>query len=305
MRALVPSIFTSSKAPSAPELTIQTLEDRTVPALSANFTNNILTITGTDAAETIRVNDAGGRIRVDGVSTTWSSSSVNRIVVDAKGGNDRVQFTSTVRKPSTIFGGAGNDTIIAGSGDDVIYGGHGNDFIQGAAGRDEAYGGLGANVVQVGSERNQISQRGLPNRTATPDQISVQINTLINRERSRRGLRLLSVNPKLTAAAQIHAKNMADRALDIGGRQAHQHVLFGTTAPTLLDRLDTVGYEWTRASENIAFGYNTAQEVVSAWMNSPAHRRNILDPNLRELGTAVSRNRLGAMFFAQEFGSRV
>ena len=38
------------------------------------------------------------------------------------------------------------------------------------------------------------------------------------------------------------------------------------------------------AGENIAKGYSTPERVVDAWMNSPGHRANILNPSYTMIG---------------------
>ena len=50
-------------------------------------------------------------------------------------------------------------------------------------------------------------------------------------------------------------------------------------------RVDAVHYDWQTASENIATGYLTPSQAVAAWMASPDHCRNILDPQVRNVGT--------------------
>src|SRR5436853_7646116 len=73
---------------------LETLEDRTVPT-TATFANGILTVTGTNAAETIRVTQDSTKITVEGAGYV-TASAVRGIVVDAKGGNDTVDLR-TVR----------------------------------------------------------------------------------------------------------------------------------------------------------------------------------------------------------------
>src|SRR5947209_2207315 len=53
-------------------------------------------------------------------------------------------------------------------------------------------------------------------------------------------------------------------------------------------RIASSGYAPNAAGEDIATGYPTPSAVVSAWMNSPDHCRNILDPSYRDIGTGVS-----------------
>jgi Ca2+-binding RTX toxin-like protein len=70
------------------------------------------------------------------------------IVVDAGGGDDVVAIddangTFTDSKPTTLSGGAGNDTLLGGAGPERLIGGDGNDFVDGNAGTDSAFLGAG------------------------------------------------------------------------------------------------------------------------------------------------------------------
>jgi len=72
----------------------------------------------------------------------------------------------------------------------------------------------------------------------------------------------------LRAAARSHSADMRAR-----GYLAHQAPDGGTPS----DRMRTAGYSWP-AAENIACGQQRPHEVMHAWMNSPGHRANILNP---------------------------
>lgn len=48
--------------------------------------------------------------------------------------------------------------------------------------------------------------------------------------------------------------------------------------------LTETGIKWRSCGENIAAGQSTPEEVVNAWMNSPGHRANILNPDYEYLG---------------------
>lgn len=51
---------------------------------------------------------------------------------------------------------------------------------------------------------------------------------------------------------------------------------------------DQVGYDYIIIGENLALGsFKTEQELVDAWMASPGHRANILNPKYRDIGVAV------------------
>jgi uncharacterized protein YkwD len=54
-------------------------------------------------------------------------------------------------------------------------------------------------------------------------------------------------------------------------------------------------------SENIAKGYRSAEAVVRGWMNSPGHRRNILNCDARSMGVGVA-VRNNEPFWTQDFG---
>src|SRR5208282_4733440 len=100
---------------------------------------------------------------------------------------------------------------------------------------------------------------------------------LINRERAANGESPLRLNGDLQAAAQSHSEDMA-----IVGYFEHS----GPEGDTVLDRLRSFGYidRGTIAyevGENIAWGsYEdaTPASIVAAWMESPGHRANILNP---------------------------
>ncbi|MDO8512766.1 MAG: CAP domain-containing protein [bacterium] len=50
---------------------------------------------------------------------------------------------------------------------------------------------------------------------------------------------------------------------------------------------DVAGYDYVYAGENLAIDFSTAEGVHEAWMNSPGHRANILNPRYRDIGIAV------------------
>jgi len=54
----------------------------------------------------------------------------------------------------------------------------------------------------------------------------------------------------------------------------------------LAERLQAGGYRFSRAAENIAVGYPVLDDVVAAWLESPSHCENLMNPGLLELGLA-------------------
>lgn len=152
---------------------LECLEDRTLLAahLTASLTSGLLRIDGTAGADTIVVRDIHNQISVDGVKigvagraeSRVSAAAVSRIEVFGESGNDRIFLNSdavrgqqALTKPVTVWGGSGNDLIVAGAGNETIYGGDGNDTIYGGAGNDRIYGEGGDDRIVAGSGNTVI-----------------------------------------------------------------------------------------------------------------------------------------------------
>src|SRR5689334_22644408 len=80
----------------------------------------------------------------------------------------------------------------------------------------------------------------------------------------------------------------------------------GLDGSSPFDRMRQAGYNFLSAGENVAYGYATPQAVMDAWMNSPGHRDNILQPLYTEIGigVAVHGGTSGPIYWTQDFGSR-
>ena len=93
-----------------------------------------------------------------------------------------------------------------------------------------------------------------------------------------------------------HARNMATQ-------YCMSHVLDGLDAG---DRLHAFGYEWATYGENVAWNRDYDDPVLEAmvgWIKSPPHFKNILNPNLTEIGVGIATSEDGTIFYCQEFGS--
>jgi uncharacterized protein YkwD len=109
---------------------------------------------------------------------------------------------------------------------------------------------------------------------------------LLNRERSRYGLRPLRIDRRLTEAAQGHS-------LEMVGLRYFDHVTPSGATPSA--RVGATGYlartrAWT-IGENIMWGtltMDTPEAAVEAWMHSPGHRANILYGPYRDIGIGVA-----------------
>lgn len=104
---------------------------------------------------------------------------------------------------------------------------------------------------------------------------------LTNKEREAVGVAPLSINPLLTAAAQQKAEHMVST-----GNFEHYYQ-DGQQTITPWQFLQVVGYEYENAGENLGKDFVSAEKLVTAWVESPAHRDNLLSPNYTEIGVAV------------------
>ncbi|MFI0897796.1 CAP domain-containing protein [Streptomyces sp. NPDC020983] len=132
--------------------------------------------------------------------------------------------------------------------------------------------------------------------TASPTKDTVAatraaILSLVNQERSTAGCKPLTASSALDGLAQAFSDDMAARGF--------------------FDHTDPDGDDpWDRAKargitdlggENIAKGQATAEAVMTAWMNSPGHRANILNCDYTTLGVGVHFGS-GGPWWTQDFG---
>ena len=126
--------------------------------------------------------------------------------------------------------------------------------------------------------------------------VTTQVVTLTNAERAKAGCGPLTVNATLTAVAQAHSQDMATHDYFDHNSQDGR---------TPFDRMTAAGYRYSTAAENIAAGQRTPQDVMTAWMNSPGHRANILNCTLKEIGVgyATGSSSQYGVYWTQDFGT--
>jgi uncharacterized protein YkwD len=91
----------------------------------------------------------------------------------------------------------------------------------------------------------------------------------------------VSWNRQLGLAALGHSSNMAEG-------HYFSHTEKNGSQPA--DRATGAGYAWRLVGENIASGNRTPQEAVQAWLDSPGHCANIMNPGFTEMGAAYAIN---------------
>jgi len=123
-----------------------------------------------------------------------------------------------------------------------------------------------------------------------PARLSEELLSLVNQARARPrtcGAQGFGAAPPLVwsdtlaTAALGHSKDMAEK-------HYFNHKEPGGSDPAT--RATRAGYRWTRISENIASGQRTVEEAVAAWLDSPGHCANIMNPAMTEMGAAYAVN---------------
>ena len=110
------------------------------------------------------------------------------------------------------------------------------------------------------------------------DITSEQLLLITNQKRQENGLAPLSLNQQLSNAASSKASNMFEQ-----NYWAHN----SPDGKTPWVFIKGAGYNYIYAGENLARGFNNAQDVINAWMASPEHRKNMLSTNYQNVGYAV------------------
>ena len=122
--------------------------------------------------------------------------------------------------------------------------------------------------------------------------IEQQVLDLVNKERAANGLKALQMDWQVARVAEHKSQDMAAKNY------------FDHTSPTYgspFDMLKSYGISYKSAGENIAKGQKSAQEVVTAWMNSSGHRANILNSSYTHMGVGyVSNGNIWTQLFIQK-----
>ncbi len=134
----------------------------------------------------------------------------------------------------------------------------------------------------------------LPRPIGNPSVAEQYLFAAANAERMQHGLQPLRWDEALYAAANYHAQEMADR-------ESISHKYAGE--PELPVRGDLAGVHFSVIAENVAEAPSAAI-IDRAWMNSPMHRANLLDPRVDSIAIRVL-NRDGQMYAVEDFDRSV
>ncbi|MFJ8235346.1 CAP domain-containing protein [Ureibacillus sp. NPDC094379] len=120
-------------------------------------------------------------------------------------------------------------------------------------------------------------------------EFETQVVDLTNAERAKAGLKPLQIYAPLMAVARDKSEDMASNNY------------FSHTSPTYgspFDQMRSAGISYRAAGENIAQGQRSPQQVVQAWMDSPGHRQNLLNPSFTHIGVGFVEN---GYYWTQQF----
>src|SRR5260221_2366495 len=124
-----------------------------------------------------------------------------------------------------------------------------------------------------------------------------EVISLTNKERTAVGLSPVSENKTLDSAALAKGNDMLAK-----GYWAH----FAPDGTSPWSFFTHFGYKYQYAGENLARDFTNAGSAVTAWMNSPSHKENILNPHYKEIGIGVVEGSLSGAdttIIVQFFGS--
>jgi uncharacterized protein YkwD len=114
---------------------------------------------------------------------------------------------------------------------------------------------------------------------ASSDYSAQTLLSATNTNRAAANESALTLDPKLTAAAQAKANDLV--AKDYWAHNA-------PNGKTPWDFITAAGYNYQTAGENLAYGFTDASNVETGWMNSTEHKANILNGSYQNVGFAIA-----------------
>ncbi len=130
-----------------------------------------------------------------------------------------------------------------------------------------------------------------PADTCAASEEDLRVLARVNQIRRSRGLRALTWNGQLHSAASEHSQE----------QQTHGYMGHGSPDPArdqLGERIQLAGYDGSAWAEVVAWGYRDVYGVVQGWMDSPPHRKILIDPELTQ--AAFSR---AGLYWTGNFGT--
>ncbi len=136
-------------------------------------------------------------------------------------------------------------------------------------------------------------------KTSEENTFSAEANemlALVNAKRKKQGVGKLTLDDKLSAAAQYKAKDMTVSKYGF----SHESSNYNNGLRGLFAKFNI---QYTKCGENIAYSSarQTSQYIFNGWMDSPGHKANILDNDFTRFGYATYTASDGTTYYVQEF----
>jgi uncharacterized protein YkwD len=127
----------------------------------------------------------------------------------------------------------------------------------------------------------KVKVRPEPKRYKSPKDAELALLSMINTSRSKQGLPALALDEKLSVLARKHAMQLL-----VDRHATHRTIRSGS----LVHRLRKAKLAFDRALENVCLS-TSPSSAHERFMDSPGHRRNVLDPNVNRVGLGVAMER--------------
>ncbi|GGK50653.1 MULTISPECIES: CAP domain-containing protein [Flavobacteriaceae] len=124
---------------------------------------------------------------------------------------------------------------------------------------------------------------------ATYSPIEDEILNLVNQYREEQGLTTLSRLNFISSVAKTHTSYMVEV-----GKVNHDN--FPERHEKLVNNAQAIS-----VGENVAYGYNSGESVVKAWLNSPSHKEIIEDKTFTHFGISTEKDANGRNYFTHIF----
>jgi len=126
-------------------------------------------------------------------------------------------------------------------------------------------------------------------------QIQYRMLDSVNALRAQAGVAPLSLDARLTAAAQAHAVDMSRQ------RRAWP---FGADGTSPYDRVARAGFGGTLVAELYAQTFETELDTLAAWVDDGAWGAAVLDPAATDMGFAWQQDPTGLLWWVIVLGER-
>ena len=123
---------------------------------------------------------------------------------------------------------------------------------------------------------------------------------LINTERAKEGISPVQYDYNMTVAATVRSLEMKETGVFEHARQCPDNV-YSDKCRKWSTVFKDLGISYTHVGENIARGFSKVDGAMNGFMNSPTHRKNIMNQDFHYVGIGVIEDGSTTYYFSQEF----